>query len=155
MGIWRVVGSTRLHNLAARSILVFNSSFGGNKLVGIHDRMGMKFASEFIGAHGNGNLHYEDYNDDLLLSLSSIEKVLWQIYELLTHSINLTINRLKYNVLCWCCRVILQQRRLSVIGRFAGYKVTMGFDLQTDSLAAQPAGLCQPQKMSKTLEVKR
>eukprot|EP00983_Pelagomonas_calceolata_P047735 1140769-Pelagomonas_calceolata.AAC.10 len=26
MGIWRVIGSTRLHNLAARSILVFNSA---------------------------------------------------------------------------------------------------------------------------------
>uniref|UniRef100_A0A6S8PPB3 Uncharacterized protein n=1 Tax=Dunaliella tertiolecta TaxID=3047 RepID=A0A6S8PPB3_DUNTE len=50
MGIWRVIGSTRLHNLAARSILVFNSTPSGNKLVGIHDRMGMKFASKFIGA---------------------------------------------------------------------------------------------------------
>eukprot|EP00983_Pelagomonas_calceolata_P024795 780920-Pelagomonas_calceolata.AAC.1 len=50
MGIWRVVGSTRLQNLAARSILVFNSTPIGNKPVGIHDRMGMKSASKFIGA---------------------------------------------------------------------------------------------------------
>eukprot|EP00983_Pelagomonas_calceolata_P038838 1136940-Pelagomonas_calceolata.AAC.1 len=50
MGIWRVTGSTRLHNLAARSNLVFNSTPSGNKLVGIHNRMGMKFASKFIGA---------------------------------------------------------------------------------------------------------
>eukprot|EP00983_Pelagomonas_calceolata_P064047 1147953-Pelagomonas_calceolata.AAC.2 len=49
MGIWRVIGSARLHNLAARSIPVFNSTPSGNKLVGIHDRMGMKFASKFIG----------------------------------------------------------------------------------------------------------
>eukprot|EP00983_Pelagomonas_calceolata_P115857 1160245-Pelagomonas_calceolata.AAC.2 len=49
MGIWRVIGSTRLHNLAARSILVFNSTPSGNKLVGIHNRMGMKFASKLIG----------------------------------------------------------------------------------------------------------
>eukprot|EP00983_Pelagomonas_calceolata_P046297 1140095-Pelagomonas_calceolata.AAC.4 len=34
MGIWRVIGSTRLHNLAARSIFVFNSTPSGNKLVG-------------------------------------------------------------------------------------------------------------------------
>eukprot|EP00983_Pelagomonas_calceolata_P034905 1093640-Pelagomonas_calceolata.AAC.1 len=47
MGIRRVIGSTRLHNLAARRI-VFNSS--GNKPVGIHDKMGMKFASNFNGA---------------------------------------------------------------------------------------------------------
>eukprot|EP00983_Pelagomonas_calceolata_P122074 1160871-Pelagomonas_calceolata.AAC.4 len=50
MRIWRVIKSTRINNLAARSILVFNSTPSGNKLVGIHDRMGMKFASEFIGA---------------------------------------------------------------------------------------------------------
>eukprot|EP00983_Pelagomonas_calceolata_P026071 818821-Pelagomonas_calceolata.AAC.1 len=50
MGIWRVIGSTRLHNLAVRSILVFNSTPSGDKPVGIHDRMGTKFASKFIGA---------------------------------------------------------------------------------------------------------
>eukprot|EP00983_Pelagomonas_calceolata_P009896 320251-Pelagomonas_calceolata.AAC.1 len=50
MGIWRVIGSTRLHDLAARSNLVFNSTPSGNKLVGMHDRMGIKFASKFIGA---------------------------------------------------------------------------------------------------------
>eukprot|EP00983_Pelagomonas_calceolata_P003987 129702-Pelagomonas_calceolata.AAC.1 len=50
MGIWRVIGSTRLHNQATRSILVFNSTPSGNKLVGIHDRMGLEFASKFIGA---------------------------------------------------------------------------------------------------------
>eukprot|EP00983_Pelagomonas_calceolata_P037643 1136440-Pelagomonas_calceolata.AAC.2 len=50
MGIWRVIGSARLHNLATKSILVFNSTPSGNKLVGIHDIMGMKFASKFIGA---------------------------------------------------------------------------------------------------------
>eukprot|EP00983_Pelagomonas_calceolata_P068801 1150093-Pelagomonas_calceolata.AAC.1 len=50
MGILRVTGSTWLHNLAVTSILVFNSTPSGNKLVGIHNRMGMKFASKFIGA---------------------------------------------------------------------------------------------------------
>eukprot|EP00983_Pelagomonas_calceolata_P020996 659704-Pelagomonas_calceolata.AAC.1 len=50
MGIWRVTGSSRLHNLAVRSIIAFNSKPSGNKLVGIHNRMGMKFASSFIGA---------------------------------------------------------------------------------------------------------
>eukprot|EP00983_Pelagomonas_calceolata_P005945 198007-Pelagomonas_calceolata.AAC.1 len=49
MGIWRVIGSTRLHNLAARSVFVFNSTPSDNKLVGTHDRMSMKFASKFIG----------------------------------------------------------------------------------------------------------
>eukprot|EP00983_Pelagomonas_calceolata_P072963 1151955-Pelagomonas_calceolata.AAC.1 len=50
MGIWRVTGSTRLHNLAVTNIFVFNSMPSGNKLVGIHNRMGIKFASKFIGA---------------------------------------------------------------------------------------------------------
>eukprot|EP00983_Pelagomonas_calceolata_P078653 1154329-Pelagomonas_calceolata.AAC.1 len=50
MVIRRVIGSTRLHNLAARNNLVFNCTPSGNKLVGIHNRMGMKFASKFIGA---------------------------------------------------------------------------------------------------------
>eukprot|EP00983_Pelagomonas_calceolata_P130511 1161690-Pelagomonas_calceolata.AAC.5 len=49
MGIWEVIGSTRLHGLAARSILVSNSKPSGNKLVGIHNSMGMKFVSKFIG----------------------------------------------------------------------------------------------------------
>eukprot|EP00983_Pelagomonas_calceolata_P005187 169368-Pelagomonas_calceolata.AAC.1 len=49
MGIWRVIGSIQLHNLAVTSIFVFDSMPIGNKLVGIHDRMGMKFASKFIG----------------------------------------------------------------------------------------------------------
>eukprot|EP00983_Pelagomonas_calceolata_P029941 937033-Pelagomonas_calceolata.AAC.1 len=31
MGIWRVIGSTRLHNQAARSILVFNTYTKGKK----------------------------------------------------------------------------------------------------------------------------
>eukprot|EP00983_Pelagomonas_calceolata_P119841 1160643-Pelagomonas_calceolata.AAC.9 len=31
MGIWRVFGSTQLHNLAVRSILVVNSMPSGNK----------------------------------------------------------------------------------------------------------------------------
>eukprot|EP00983_Pelagomonas_calceolata_P016103 509229-Pelagomonas_calceolata.AAC.4 len=50
MGIWRVIGSAWLHNLAARSILAFNSTPSGNELVGILDRMGMKCLSKFIGA---------------------------------------------------------------------------------------------------------
>eukprot|EP00983_Pelagomonas_calceolata_P047845 1140817-Pelagomonas_calceolata.AAC.1 len=50
MGFWRVVGSTRLHNLAAISITVCNGTPSGNKLVGIHNIMGMKFVSKFIGA---------------------------------------------------------------------------------------------------------
>eukprot|EP00983_Pelagomonas_calceolata_P007946 259776-Pelagomonas_calceolata.AAC.1 len=50
MGTWRVIGSTWLHNQDARSNLVSNSTPSGNKPVGIHDTMGMKFASKFIGA---------------------------------------------------------------------------------------------------------
>eukprot|EP00983_Pelagomonas_calceolata_P030131 944059-Pelagomonas_calceolata.AAC.1 len=50
MGIWRVTGSTHLHNQSAGSNIVFNSTPSGNKLVGIQNRMGMKFASKFIGA---------------------------------------------------------------------------------------------------------
>eukprot|EP00983_Pelagomonas_calceolata_P117926 1160455-Pelagomonas_calceolata.AAC.4 len=49
MGIWRVSGSTRLHNLAARSILVLSSTPSGTKLVGVLNRMGMKLASKFNG----------------------------------------------------------------------------------------------------------
>eukprot|EP00983_Pelagomonas_calceolata_P062258 1147207-Pelagomonas_calceolata.AAC.1 len=48
MGIWRVIGSNRLHDLAARSILVFKSMPSGNKLVDIHDRMGMKMIAMVI-----------------------------------------------------------------------------------------------------------
>eukprot|EP00983_Pelagomonas_calceolata_P026651 835825-Pelagomonas_calceolata.AAC.1 len=49
MGIWKDTGSTRLQNLAVRSILVFNSTLNGNKLVGIHNRTGMEFAIKFNG----------------------------------------------------------------------------------------------------------
>eukprot|EP00983_Pelagomonas_calceolata_P028884 905634-Pelagomonas_calceolata.AAC.1 len=49
MGIWRVTGSTRLHNQAARSILAFNSTPNNNKLVGIRNIMGMRFASKLNG----------------------------------------------------------------------------------------------------------
>eukprot|EP00983_Pelagomonas_calceolata_P028570 894534-Pelagomonas_calceolata.AAC.1 len=49
LGIWRVAGSTRLQNLAVRSITVFNTTSCGNKLVGILNRMGMKFVSKFNG----------------------------------------------------------------------------------------------------------
>eukprot|EP00983_Pelagomonas_calceolata_P026939 846244-Pelagomonas_calceolata.AAC.2 len=48
MGIWRVTGSTRLHNLAVRSMIVLNSTPSGNKLVGIPNRMGVKFASKLL-----------------------------------------------------------------------------------------------------------
>eukprot|EP00983_Pelagomonas_calceolata_P018514 580717-Pelagomonas_calceolata.AAC.1 len=48
MAIWRFTGSTRLHNLAVRSMIVFNSTPSGDKL-GVHNRMGMKFASKFNG----------------------------------------------------------------------------------------------------------
>eukprot|EP00983_Pelagomonas_calceolata_P123954 1161055-Pelagomonas_calceolata.AAC.2 len=50
MGIRGIIGSTRLHNLAASSTLVFNSKSSIARLVGILDRMGIKFASKFIGA---------------------------------------------------------------------------------------------------------
>eukprot|EP00983_Pelagomonas_calceolata_P061846 1147001-Pelagomonas_calceolata.AAC.1 len=50
IGIWRVTGSTWLHDLAVTSTFVFNSTPRGNKLVGIHNRMGTEFASKFIGA---------------------------------------------------------------------------------------------------------
>eukprot|EP00983_Pelagomonas_calceolata_P065543 1148623-Pelagomonas_calceolata.AAC.2 len=49
MGIWRVSGSTRLQILAVRSMIIFNGTPGGNKLVGVHSRMGMKLASKFNG----------------------------------------------------------------------------------------------------------
>eukprot|EP00983_Pelagomonas_calceolata_P032628 1023122-Pelagomonas_calceolata.AAC.3 len=49
MGIWRVTGSIWLQNLAMINIVVFNTTPGGNKLVGIQNRMGMKFASKFNG----------------------------------------------------------------------------------------------------------
>eukprot|EP00983_Pelagomonas_calceolata_P008015 261283-Pelagomonas_calceolata.AAC.1 len=50
MGIRRVTGSTRLRNLAARSNLVFNNTPCGDKLVGIHNTMGIKFGSKLINA---------------------------------------------------------------------------------------------------------
>eukprot|EP00983_Pelagomonas_calceolata_P104064 1158980-Pelagomonas_calceolata.AAC.5 len=57
MGVWRVTGSTRLQNLAVRSVFVFDGTSSGNKFVGIFrlygfysfvgifDRMSMQFAS--------------------------------------------------------------------------------------------------------------
>eukprot|EP00983_Pelagomonas_calceolata_P047464 1140654-Pelagomonas_calceolata.AAC.1 len=39
---WRFSGSTRLQNLAVRSITVFNGTPCGNKLVGICDRGGLQ-----------------------------------------------------------------------------------------------------------------
>eukprot|EP00983_Pelagomonas_calceolata_P034939 1094168-Pelagomonas_calceolata.AAC.1 len=49
MGIWRVTGSTRLQNLAVRSITIFHSTSSGNKLMGILTRMGTEFVSKFMG----------------------------------------------------------------------------------------------------------
>eukprot|EP00983_Pelagomonas_calceolata_P052297 1142788-Pelagomonas_calceolata.AAC.2 len=49
VGIWRVTGSAWLHNLAAKSIRVFSSTPSGNKLVGVHNRVGMKFTSKLNG----------------------------------------------------------------------------------------------------------
>eukprot|EP00983_Pelagomonas_calceolata_P075559 1153067-Pelagomonas_calceolata.AAC.4 len=49
MGIWKVSGTTRLKNLAVRSVIVFNSAPSGNKLVGTQNRMCMKHASKFNG----------------------------------------------------------------------------------------------------------
>eukprot|EP00983_Pelagomonas_calceolata_P080532 1155183-Pelagomonas_calceolata.AAC.2 len=49
MGIWGDTGSTRLQDLAERSITVFHSTSSGDKLVSILNRMGMKFLSNFIG----------------------------------------------------------------------------------------------------------
>eukprot|EP00983_Pelagomonas_calceolata_P110585 1159688-Pelagomonas_calceolata.AAC.1 len=48
-GFWRVTGSTRVQNLTVKSICAFNSTPSGNKLIGIHDRMDMEFASKFNG----------------------------------------------------------------------------------------------------------
>eukprot|EP00983_Pelagomonas_calceolata_P030348 952428-Pelagomonas_calceolata.AAC.1 len=48
IGIWRVTGSW-LQNLTVRNIFDFNSTPSGNKLVGVHNRVGMKFASRFNG----------------------------------------------------------------------------------------------------------
>eukprot|EP00983_Pelagomonas_calceolata_P037317 1136285-Pelagomonas_calceolata.AAC.1 len=45
MGIWRVRGSIRLQNLAVKSMIAFNSTPDGNKLVGAHHGMGMNLAS--------------------------------------------------------------------------------------------------------------
>eukprot|EP00983_Pelagomonas_calceolata_P022875 719889-Pelagomonas_calceolata.AAC.1 len=42
IGIWRVTGSTRLQNLAVRSITTFHSTSSGNKLVGIQGLQGKK-----------------------------------------------------------------------------------------------------------------
>eukprot|EP00983_Pelagomonas_calceolata_P032917 1030918-Pelagomonas_calceolata.AAC.2 len=49
MGIWRGTGSTRLQNLAMRSFDVCKSTSSRNKPVGAHNRMGMDFASKFVG----------------------------------------------------------------------------------------------------------
>eukprot|EP00983_Pelagomonas_calceolata_P003305 107262-Pelagomonas_calceolata.AAC.1 len=54
MGIWRVSGSTRFQKLAVKSMImktkiVFNSMPSSDKLVGAHNRMGMKLASKFNG----------------------------------------------------------------------------------------------------------
>eukprot|EP00983_Pelagomonas_calceolata_P031744 995761-Pelagomonas_calceolata.AAC.1 len=38
-----------LQNLAVRSIVVFKSTASVNKLVGVHNRISMQFASNFIG----------------------------------------------------------------------------------------------------------
>eukprot|EP00983_Pelagomonas_calceolata_P023840 750498-Pelagomonas_calceolata.AAC.1 len=46
-GDLEVNGSARLQNLAERSTCVFNSTPCGNKLVGIRNKMGTKFASKF------------------------------------------------------------------------------------------------------------
>eukprot|EP00983_Pelagomonas_calceolata_P041590 1138148-Pelagomonas_calceolata.AAC.2 len=47
MRTWRIAGSTRFQNLAVRSMIVFNSTPSGSKLVGISNRMGMKFARKW------------------------------------------------------------------------------------------------------------
>eukprot|EP00983_Pelagomonas_calceolata_P024901 782963-Pelagomonas_calceolata.AAC.1 len=49
MGIWMVTGSTWLQNVTVRGAIDFNSTPSGTKLVGIHNIMGMKFASKFDG----------------------------------------------------------------------------------------------------------
>eukprot|EP00983_Pelagomonas_calceolata_P014026 449207-Pelagomonas_calceolata.AAC.4 len=49
MGIWRVTRSTWPKNLAVKSYIVSNSTPSGNKLVGIHKRMGMKSVSKVNG----------------------------------------------------------------------------------------------------------
>eukprot|EP00983_Pelagomonas_calceolata_P011516 372055-Pelagomonas_calceolata.AAC.1 len=49
MGIWRVTGSTRLQNLAVKSVTIFHSTSSGNKLIGILNQMGMEFLSKFMG----------------------------------------------------------------------------------------------------------
>eukprot|EP00983_Pelagomonas_calceolata_P030367 952993-Pelagomonas_calceolata.AAC.1 len=49
MRIWRDTGSIRLQNQAVGSTCLLNSTPSGNMLVGIHNRMGMEFASNFNG----------------------------------------------------------------------------------------------------------
>eukprot|EP00983_Pelagomonas_calceolata_P047592 1140727-Pelagomonas_calceolata.AAC.2 len=49
MGVWSVTGSTRLQNLAVRSVFVLNSTPSGNKSMSILNRMGMQIASKFQG----------------------------------------------------------------------------------------------------------
>eukprot|EP00983_Pelagomonas_calceolata_P057456 1145070-Pelagomonas_calceolata.AAC.4 len=49
MGILKINASTRLQNLAVRSIFVFNSTPNGDKFVDMRNRMGKKFASKFNG----------------------------------------------------------------------------------------------------------
>eukprot|EP00983_Pelagomonas_calceolata_P053662 1143386-Pelagomonas_calceolata.AAC.2 len=47
--IRRINGSTQLQHLAVRNFIVFNSTPSGNKLVGVHNRMGMQFARKSKG----------------------------------------------------------------------------------------------------------
>eukprot|EP00983_Pelagomonas_calceolata_P010082 327780-Pelagomonas_calceolata.AAC.5 len=49
MGIWRVFESSWLQNLTVRNTFALNSMPSGNKPVGIRNRVGMKFASNFDG----------------------------------------------------------------------------------------------------------
>eukprot|EP00983_Pelagomonas_calceolata_P096207 1158101-Pelagomonas_calceolata.AAC.15 len=57
MGIWRVIGSSQLHNLAARSTLVFNSTPSGNKLACISSyklQWGLAFSQRGCIVKGEG-----------------------------------------------------------------------------------------------------
>eukprot|EP00983_Pelagomonas_calceolata_P034071 1066611-Pelagomonas_calceolata.AAC.1 len=48
MGIWRVTGSIWHFDPAARSIIIFDSTPSGNKLVGTQNRTGMELRASLM-----------------------------------------------------------------------------------------------------------
>eukprot|EP00983_Pelagomonas_calceolata_P118921 1160550-Pelagomonas_calceolata.AAC.2 len=82
MGLWRVIGSTRLHNMPVRSIIAFNSTPSGNKLADIHNRMGMKFANKCIGA----GLHAAAVSPPTAVQASCLHRCSTYVMHLMPHA---------------------------------------------------------------------